>query len=65
MATYLFVVHDLDKTSEPILASCEDLAIARQEAVRALTELASDKLPTDGDRRTYGSAFRTRGDARC
>jgi len=53
MPTYYFIVHNRDTASEPIAYSLPDLGAAKREAVRALTDIASDELPNDGDRESF------------
>lgn len=50
MPKYIFALHDGAKTVPNFACELPDLSAARQEAVRALTEVARDELPNDGDR---------------
>ncbi len=49
MPRYVFVIHARDETHAGIPRELPDLDAARREAVRALTEVAKDELPNDGD----------------
>jgi hypothetical protein len=47
---FIFVAHDHGITHGEIRQTFPDLATARRDAVRALTEVANEELPGDGDR---------------
>lgn len=53
MTRYFFDIHDGGPSRDDTGTECADLDAVRQQAVRALSDIAREEIPKDGDRRTF------------
>ena len=64
MARYFFDIDDGRFHRDPEGTECATLGEVRQEAMRALAEIARDAIPADGDRQVFTLSVRD-GDGRA
>lgn len=53
MPRYFFDIHDSGPTLDSVGSDCADLDAVRQQALRALPDIARQEIPQDSDRRTF------------
>ncbi len=53
MPLYFFDIHNGGPTRDDIGTECTDLEAVRQQAIRALPDIAREEIPADGDQRTF------------